>query len=91
MTNPLEALLQERLKPLAAESIEIIDQSHLHAGHAGNQAGASHFEVRISAECFADLNKVQQHRMVYDLVNDLMPFPVHALALKLSIPTRGNT
>ena len=91
MTKDTETLLRERLMQLNPHMLQIEDESHQHAGHAGNRAGASHFRVKIQAECFENKPKVAQHRLVYDLVNDLMPFPIHALALQTTAPTRGNT
>lgn len=91
MTNPHETLLRERLMALNPEMLEIEDESHEHAGHAGNQGGASHFRVWIESDAFTGKGKVAQHRLVYDLVNDLMPFPIHALALQTSIPQKGNS
>lgn len=91
MTQPHEVQLRERLAALAPSLLEIDDESHLHAGHAGAQGGASHFRVWIEAECFIGKSKVAQHRMVYDLVNDLMPFPIHALALQTSCPSKGSS
>lgn len=91
MTNPHEALLRERLAALEPEYLEIIDQSHLHAGHAGAESGASHFAARITSHQFEGLSTIKQHRLVYDKVADLMPHPIHALVLKLSIPKKGNT
>lgn len=91
MTKPHEALLRERLMKLNPTLLEIDDESHQHAGHAGNQGGASHFRVWIEADAFTGKAKVAQHRLVYDLVNDLMPFPIHALALQTSTPQKGNS
>jgi BolA protein len=91
MTNPHETLLWERLAALNPTELEIEDESHLHAGHIGNKGGASHFRVRIQADCFEGKRAVAQHRLVYDLVDDLMPFPIHALALQTSEPSKGNT
>lgn len=91
MTNPHETLLRERLMQLVPELLEIDDESHLHAGHAGSQGGASHFRVWIESAFFEGKSKVAQHRLVYDLVNDLMPFPIHALALQTSTPKKGNS
>lgn len=90
MSTDLETLLTERLTALEPELLDIEDESHQHAGHAGNQAGASHFRVRIVAACFENKGTVAQHRLVYDLVNDLMPFPIHALALRTSAPSQGT-
>lgn len=91
MTNSTETVLRERLMQLDPTTLHIEDESHQHAGHAGNQAGASHFRVWIETNRFEGKPKVAQHRLVYDLVNDLMPFPIHALALQTSVPTKGNT
>lgn len=91
MTNQTETLLRERLMQLEPDLLHIEDESQDHAGHAGNPGGASHFRVWIETPRFASLSKVAQHRMVYDLVSDLMPFPIHALALQTSVPSKGNS
>ncbi len=90
MTNPHLALLHERLATLNASILEIKDESHLHAGHAGNQGGASHFRATIVADCFSNQTMIAQHRLVYDLLRDLIPYPIHALALKTRAPSKGN-
>ena len=87
MNQELMDEIQQRLQALEPTELEIIDDSHLHAGHAGSKGGASHFTVIISSKHFAGLNRVAQQRLVYGLVTDLMPFPIHALALKTSIPS----
>lgn len=89
-TNPHLMLLQERLTALNASELTIQDESHLHAGHAGNQGGASHFRATIVAECFSNRPMVAQHRLVYDLLRDLIPYPIHALALTTRAPSKGN-
>lgn len=81
MTTDRKKLLEERLEPLAPAYLEIIDESHLHAGHAGSKDGASHFRVHIWAEQFNGLATLARHRLVYDRVHDLMPYPIHALAI----------
>ena len=73
--------LRERLEALAPTHLEVIDESHLHAGHAGSRNGASHFRVVIRTEQFAGLSTLARHRLVYDRVHDLMPYPIHALAI----------
>lgn len=78
------ALLRERLAALEPSSLEVIDESHLHAGHAGARDGASHFRVVISCPQFAGLGALARHRLVYDRVHDLIPHPIHALAIETS-------
>ena len=73
-----------RLAALAPQRLEIIDESHLHAGHAGSRNGASHFRIIISSAQFQGLGAVARHRLVYDQLQDLMPFPIHALAIDAS-------
>lgn len=87
MTNPDRiAILRERLQPLAPTELRIEDESHLHAGHAGAQGGAGHYRVYIVAECFRGLAPLARHRLVYDRLTDLIPHPVHALAIHASAP-----
>jgi BolA family transcriptional regulator, general stress-responsive regulator len=67
--------------------IEIEDESHLHAGHAGAEGGAGHFSVKIVSSQFAALNTVARHRLVYDAVRDWMPNRVHALRIQAVEPS----
>ncbi|OZI19715.1 BolA family transcriptional regulator [Bordetella genomosp. 9] len=80
------ATIRERLQALAPVALDIQDDSYLHAGHAGAHGGASHFTVRITSAQFAGLTPVARHRLVYDRLNDLMPYPIHALALETRTP-----
>ncbi|WP_322999272.1 BolA family protein [Castellaniella sp.] len=86
----LRRQLLTRLQNLNPDTLELIDESHLHAGHAGAQGGARHFRVRIVSKHFEGLGTLARHRLVYDCVRDLMPFPIHALAIEASIsPNQG--
>lgn len=85
MTMTLSEQIHARLQTLEPTQLEIIDESHLHAGHAGSQSGASHFRVIISSRKFDGLRILQRHRLVYDQLNDLIPFPIHALAIVASV------
>jgi len=89
--NPHLTLLRERLTALNALELDIVDESHLHAGHSGNPGNASHFRATIVAECFNHRTMIAQHRLVYDLLRDLIPHPIHALALTTRAPSKGNS
>ena len=84
MPTERKDLLQKRLSALEPTRLEIIDESHLHAGHAGSRDGASHFRVVISSNKFEGMTPVARHRLVYDLVHDLIPYPIHALSIVAS-------
>lgn len=81
MSTETMSLLEARLKALSPAQLQIIDESHLHAGHEGSKNGASHFRVHIWCQQFEGLSTLSRHRLVYDRVQDLMPYPIHALAI----------
>lgn len=84
--NAIVAALQA-LKPT---SLVLIDNSHQHAGHAGNDMdGESHFELQIVAEAFEGLNLVKRHQLIYMILGDLMP-QIHALQIQSLTPTEAE-
>jgi BolA family transcriptional regulator, general stress-responsive regulator len=71
--------IEEALVP---SRLDIIDESHRHAGHAGhNPQGESHFRVEIVSEAFAGKSRVERHRMVNALLAAELAGSVHALQL----------
>ena len=79
----IEKTLREALAP---EFLEIVDDSDLHAGHAGAESGGGHFQVTIVAESFRGRSRLERHRAVYDALGDAMRDRIHALALKTKAP-----
>ena len=80
-------LIENRLRnALAPETLQITDDSHLHAGHAGAKSGGGHFSVTIVSRHFKNQTTVQRHRMVYDTLKDLIPKEVHALSIRALAP-----
>ncbi len=68
-------------------TVEVLDQSARHAGHAGSRPGGeTHFHVTIEAQAFAGKSRVMCHRMVNEVLADDLNGPVHALALSTSAP-----
>ncbi len=87
MTRPTPDELLERLRAaVPGAGIEVIDDSHLHAGHAGARGGAGHYRVRIESPRFDGLSTLARHRLVYDAVRDWMPDRVHALGIDARTP-----
>lgn len=84
-SDRLAATLRERL---GARHVEVEDESHLHAGHAGAQGGAGHFRALIVSERFEGLNRVQAQRLVYEAVADEMATWIHALSLRTLTPEK---
>jgi BolA protein len=79
-------VLKDRLAPLAPRVLELADDSAEHAGHAGAAGGGGHFSLLIVSEQFQGLTRVARHRTVLDRVGDLIPYPVHALAIRAYTP-----
>ena len=87
MTALRAAKLEQQLHDqLTINSLEIEDQSHLHAGHAGAKDGKSHFRIVISATEFAGKTRIKCHRLVYAAVADLMETDIHALSIEARQP-----
>jgi len=73
-------------RELSPSHIDIIDESHLHAGHAGAASGTGHFNVTVVSEKFSGQSPVQRHRLVYDAIGDLMQTEIHALGINAQAP-----
>ena len=79
----LEARLREALE---ATHVEVVDESHLHAGHAGAKDGGGHYRALIVSEKFEGLNRVKAQQLVYGVVDDWMGGEIHALSMKTLTP-----
>ena len=87
--RPSAALLTQRLQQvLQPISLEVIDESALHSGHAGAHASGfgSHFRVRITSQLFTGKTPVARHRLVYDALQDFLDQGLHALAIEAKSP-----
>ena len=81
----IQGKLRERL---AAEHVEVVDESHLHVGHAGARSGAGHFRVLVVSERFAGLGALEAQRLVYEALSEEMGPEIHALSIRTLTPAR---
>ena len=79
-------IIRARLAMLNPDALEIYDDSHEHAGHAGAKDGGGHFQLVIVSREFAGKPAVTRHRLVYQALSDLMPARIHALAIQAFAP-----
>lgn len=86
--GPVAAAIRARLTAaFAPERLVVIDESHLHAGHAGSrEGGQSHFRVEIVAAAFAGLTRLQRHRRVNAALAAELAGPIHALSIVAEAP-----
>lgn len=78
--------IHQRLGVLSPERIEVIDDSHLHAGHAGARSGGGHYRLSIVSAAFDGKNTITRHRLIYDALCDMMRQDIHALAIQARTP-----
>lgn len=76
----------KRLAVLAPSRLEIVDQSTLHAGHAGSKDGGGHYLLTIVSPRFSGLGTVKRHRLVYDALGALMKREIHAVSMTTLSP-----
>ena len=85
VAETIEKKLTDAFTP---KHLDIEDQSHLHAGHAGaREGGQSHFKVEIVADAFAGKSRLERQRMIYAVLAEEIEGPVHALALSARTPS----
>lgn len=78
--DKIRAALEKALKP---SFIEVIDDSAEHYGHAGSLTGKGHFTVRISTHYLHNKSRLEQHRLIYEALGELMQTDIHALSIQV--------
>lgn len=78
--------LRERLAELHPTHIDIVDESHLHAGHEGARSGGGHYKLHIVSPQFVGLNTLARHRVIYSALGELMKQEIHALNIQALTP-----
>ena len=81
--------LREAFSP---ESLDVVDESHLHEGHAGHRPGGeTHFRVYIVSPAFEGKSRIERHRMINARLEAELKGSVHALAIKADAPGDGRS
>ena len=85
-----QRIVSELQRELHTDRVELIDDSHLHAGHAGARDGRGHFRVRVISPDFAGLRPLQRHQLVYRSLGELMQTDIHALSIIALTPEEAQ-
>jgi BolA protein len=80
------AQIRLRLAILNPTLLEISDESHKHAGHAGARSGGGHFMLRMVSPQFTGKSTMNRHRMIYSALGDMMRAEIHALTIQAHAP-----
>jgi BolA protein len=83
----INSILQGTLAPTRCQ---LVDESALHAGHAGAASGGGHYRLLVVAAIFEGQNRVNRHRLVYDCLRDMMRTEIHALAITALAPSEDR-
>jgi BolA protein len=78
--------IEQKLAVLTPDSVELIDDSEKHAGHAGAKGGGGHFELIIVSEQFEGKSSQARHRMVHAALGEMLEREIHALSIKAYTP-----
>jgi BolA protein len=87
MNDRIDRIRERLTATFSPLECQLIDESHLHAGHAGAASGAGHYRVRLISACFEGLNRIARHRLVYDCLRDMMHNDIHALNIVAFAPS----
>ena len=86
-----DIIVQKLTAALSPQSLEVVDESHLHAGHAGHRPGGqTHYRLYIVADAFKGKSRVERHRMINAALAAELEGSVHALAIHASAPGEGS-
>jgi len=87
----VKARITEKLTAaFAPQSLDVVDESHQHEGHAGARPGGqTHFRVHIVSEAFRGKSRVERHRMINQTLSGELSGGIHALAIHASAPDEG--
>jgi len=82
-----DVIIEKLTAAFAPESLEVLDESDQHRGHAGHRPGGqTHYRVYIVAQAFAGKSRIARHRMVNETLQAELQGGVHALAIHASAP-----
>ncbi|MFT3762844.1 MAG: BolA family protein [Pseudoxanthomonas sp.] len=84
----MRARLEAAFRP---QSLEVADDSHRHAGHAGAKDGRGHFGVRIVSAAFAGMPPLARHRAVYAALGEMMATDIHAMRIEARTPEEAGS
>lgn len=91
MTVRVDEIRRRLTLALAPVALDIEDESHRHAGHAGARDGRGHFRVRVVSAMFEGKPPLARHRAVYAALGDYMQTDIHALAIDARTPEEERT
>jgi BolA protein len=86
-----DIITKKLTEAFAPQSLNVLDESHQHEGHAGHRPGGqTHFRVYIVSEAFKGKTRIERHRMINESLSGELASGVHALAIHAAAPGEGG-
>ena len=86
-----DLITKKLTEAFAPQSLEVVDESHKHEGHAGARPGGqTHYRVYIVAEAFKGKSRLERHRLINATLAGELAGGVHALAIHAAAPGEGG-
>jgi len=86
-----DRIVEKLTKTFAPSALDVVDESHLHEGHAAHRPGGeTHFRVYIVSEAFSRKSRIARHRMINEALADELADRVHALTIEANAPGEGS-
>ena len=89
MTDTIDKIRESLTEALSPVKLVLKDESHKHAGHAGNKDGGGHYVLSIVSAAFEGKSLIQRHRLVYEILGDMMKQEIHALSIDAKTPSEA--
>ncbi|KAA3627294.1 MAG: BolA family transcriptional regulator [Proteobacteria bacterium] len=86
MSARVDSIRARLTASFSPEHLEIVDESHKHAGHAGARDGRGHFAITIVSSAFTGMPPIKRHRAIYQALGELMQSDIHALSIQAGSP-----
>ena len=85
MDKKIEKIREKILTIEGIDALKVMDQSHLHVGHAGYREGEStHFDLKITSKVLYSMSKIEAHRQIYAALGGMMVEEIHALSIDIA-------
>ena len=87
-----DIITKKLTEALAPQSLEVVDESHRHEGHAGHRPGGqTHYRVYIVSEAFKGKTRIERHRLINQVLSNELTAGVHALAIHAAAPGESTS
>jgi BolA family transcriptional regulator, general stress-responsive regulator len=87
----VDVITKKLIEAFAPQSLQVMDESHQHEGHAGHRPGGqTHFRIYIVSDTFKGKTRLERHRLINGALSGELAGGIHALAIHAAAPGEGD-